>query len=109
MKHKTFREAFVARMNKKEINFVELAERTGIKKDTLHSIKRRSGGSTSIERAITIARLGFNETLSQFMGWDAVELDPSITQSLSELPESERQVLLDMIKSHIEKIDQTPE
>lgn len=109
---KTFSEAFIEHLEKTGARVTEIANKSGVKKDSLYALKRGTTRNMGVDDAIRVAG-AFDETVEQFMGLSPAQVRDQLTEQIARLTPQEQAILeasLASILSHRENADQaTPQ
>ncbi|MBC7154580.1 MAG: hypothetical protein H5U19_08215 [Rhodobacteraceae bacterium] len=106
--HKSFSEAFIAHLGKTGAKVTDIANRSGVKKDALYSLKYGKSLNMGVDDAIRVAA-AFGETIEEFMGMSPARVRDQLAEQIARLTPKEQAILeasLTALLSH--RQDQAP-
>ena len=97
----TFRQAFIAALERTGISVNKVAEATGVSVHQLKKLKEGKSQSTNVDDALKIAAF-FGESLVGFIDAPELKADIELAQLLSQLTEKEREILLSVARAQLD-------
>ncbi len=89
---KTFSEAFNEHLEKTGARVTDIANKSGVKKDSLYALKRGTTRNMGVDDAIRVAA-AFGETVEEFMGLSPAQVRDQLAEQIARLTPQEQAIL----------------
>jgi len=89
---KTFSEAFNEHLDRTGARVTDIANKSGVKKDSLYALKRGTTRNMGVDDAIKVAA-AFDETVEEFMGLSPAQVRNQLAEQIARLTPSEQAIL----------------